>query len=490
MITLRQLHTWLVDSTLFGNPDAVITRVHTDTRSIQAGDLFVALSGEQFDGNVFVEDAIAKGAVAVIAQHGLKAKSLQGLEVADTKLALGTIAAYWRAQFDLQLIAVTGSNGKTTVTQMLASILRSHAGEQSLATIGNLNNDIGVPLTLMRLRKNHSVAVVELGMNHPGEIAYLSNIVKPTVVLVNNAQREHLEFMLSVEAVANENGSAISVLPDSGVAVYPLADEYCAVWKKISRQRRTMTFSMDSNAEEIGDENADVFNIASDWINGQWQITAGTPLGEISYSLTIAGRHNVKNSLAAVACALAAKIPLISIVNGLQAFSAVKGRSFTQTIQINGSDLLLIDDSYNSNPDSMKAAIDSLSEMAEPRLIVMGDMGEVGEQGLALHAEVGEYAQTKGIQQLFALGALSKEAVKHFKSGQHFETIDALINAVSAEVSHSKSILVKGSRFMKMERVSAHILAHAANEEQLSKNQSSNTNDTKNNKNKESSHVA
>jgi UDP-N-acetylmuramoyl-tripeptide--D-alanyl-D-alanine ligase len=479
MITLRQLHAWLEGSTLFGNPDAVITRVHTDTRSIQAGDLFVALRGEQFDGNAFVEDAIAKGAVAVIAQHGLKAKSVQGLEVVDTKLALGTIAACWRAQFDLPLIAVTGSNGKTTVTQMLASILRVHAGEQSLATVGNLNNDIGVPLTLMRLRKNHSIAVVELGMNHPGEIAYLSSIVKPTVVLVNNAQREHLEFMVSVEAVAHENGSAISALPDSGVAVYPADDDYRAVWKSIAKQRKTMTFSLDSDA--------DVRSITADWVNGQWQVAAATPMGKISYSLTIAGRHNVKNSLAAVACALAANIPINTIVDGLEAFSAVKGRSFTQTIHIQGRDVLLIDDTYNSNPDSMKVAIDSLSEMAEPRLIVMGDMGEVGEQGLAFHAEAGEYAQNKGIQQLFALGALSLEAVKHFKGAQHFETIDALLVAVSGVVGNTNSILVKGSRFMKMERISKHILALATNDKHIP-NDKININNDKNSM--EASHVA
>jgi UDP-N-acetylmuramoyl-tripeptide--D-alanyl-D-alanine ligase len=474
MITLRQLHAWLDGSIMFGNPEAVITRVHTDTRSIQAGDLFVALSGEQFDGNAFVADAIAKGAIAVIAQHGLKEKSVQGLEVVDTKLALGTIAACWRAQFDLPLIAVTGSNGKT-------SILRAHAGEQSLATVGNLNNDIGVPLTLMRLRKNHNIAVVELGMNHPGEIAYLSNIAKPTVVLVNNAQREHLEFMVSVEAVAHENGSAISALPDSGVAVYPADDDYSAVWKVLAKQRKTMTFSLDSDAD------ADVRSITADWANGQWQVTADTPMGKISYSLSIAGRHNVKNSLAAVACALSANVPLNTIVAGLQAFSAVKGRSFTQAIHINGRDVLLIDDTYNSNPDSMKVAIDSLSEMAEPRLIVMGDMGEVGEQGLAFHAEAGEYAQNKGIQQLFALGALSQAAVKHFKEAQHFETMDALLTAVSAVVGTTNSILVKGSRFMKMERVSAHILALATNDKYISNNKIDLNNDKNN---KEASHVA
>jgi UDP-N-acetylmuramoyl-tripeptide--D-alanyl-D-alanine ligase len=468
MITLRQLHAWLEGSRLFGNPDAVITRVHTDTRSIQAGDLFVALSGEQFDGNAFVVEAIAKGAVAVIAQHGLKAKSVQGLEVADTKLALGTIAACWRAQFKLPLIAVTGSNGKTTVTQMIASILRAHAGEASLATVGNLNNDIGVPMTLMRMNAAHNIAVVELGMNHPGEIAYLANMAKPTVALVNNAQREHLEFMVSVEAVAHENGSVISALPDSGVAVFPADDDYSAVWKTLAKQRKVMTFASDAAA--------DVRCKLADWVNGQWQVEAETPVGGINYSLNIAGRHNVKNSLAAVACALAAGVPSSAITAGLQAFSPVKGRSFTSSLHVNGRGLLLIDDTYNANPDSMKVAIDALAEMDGPRLIVMGDMGEVGEQGLAFHAEAGDYAQEKGIQYLYAFGALSQEAAKHFKGAQHFETLEALLTAVSRVIGSVSSVLVKGSRFMKMERVSKHIMALDIQ--------------NNNNNNKETAHVA
>lgn len=454
MITLRQLHVWLEGSTLFGNPDAVVKRVHTDTRSIQAGDLFVALSGEQFDGNAFAAEAIAKGAVAVIAQHGLGIKGLQGLQVVDTKLALGKIAANWRAQFHLPMIAVTGSNGKTTVTQMIASILRAHAADASLATLGNLNNDIGVPLTLMRLNKSHNIAVVELGMNHPGEITYLANIAKPTVVLVNNAQREHLEFMVSVEAVAHENGSAISELPESGIAVYPADDDHSVIWKKLAKQRKTFTFSMDS-----ADKNVDVRSIKADWRNGSWQIVAATPAGQITYSLKIAGRHNVKNSLAAISCALAANVPIITVVAGLEAFTPVKGRSFTQTIRCDDREILLIDDTYNSNPDSMKVAIDSLAEMAEPRLFVMGDMGEVGEQGLEFHAEAGAYAQKKGIQRLFTFGALSQEAAKHFKDALHFESIEALNDAIANQLDNVSSMLIKGSRFMKMERVSKHIMA-------------------------------
>jgi UDP-N-acetylmuramoyl-tripeptide--D-alanyl-D-alanine ligase len=476
MITLGKLQTWLGDVKLFGDPNAVISRIHTDTRSIQMGDLFVALSGDHFDGNAFLDEAIAKGAVAVIATHGLQTKGVQGLEVPDTKIALGNIAARWRAQFDIPLIAVTGSNGKTTVTQMIASILSAHVGQASLATIGNLNNDIGVPLTLLRLNEDHQFAVVELGMNHPGEIAYLANLAKPNVVLVNNAQREHLEFMVSVQAVALENGSAISSLPASGIAVYPADDSYSTVWHDLSQEYQKITFALEAGA------GADVSCSKADWVNGQWQIVANTPAGQIDYSLNIAGRHNVKNSLAAIACTLAANVPLNAVVAGLQAFSAVKGRSFTQHLHVHGREVLLIDDTYNSNPDSMKVAIDSLSEMNAPRLIVMGDMGEVGEQGLSFHAEVGEYAQQKNIQMLFAFGELSREAVKHFEGAKHFTKLENLIDAVSLELEQVNSILVKGSRFMKMERVSKHILS-------LDSKDKYNHKDNDKNK-KETSHVA
>ena len=470
MTNLGTLQTWLEGSKLFGDPETIVERINTDTRKIQPGDLFVALSGDQFDGNAFVQEAKAKGAVAVIAQHGLKEKDVQGLEVANTKIALGKIAANWRAQFVLPLIAVTGSNGKTTVTQMLASILNAHAGQASMATVGNLNNDIGVPLTLLRLNEDHKIAVVELGMNHPGEIAYLANIAKPTVALVNNAQREHLEYMVSVEAVAHENGSVISALSNEDVAVFPADDEYSDLWKKLAGNRKSLTFalSIDSNTA------ADVHCSQADWTNGQWQIIAETPAGQISYSLSIAGRHNVKNSLAAITCAIAAKISTKDIVQGLQAFRPVKGRSFTQQLNCNGRDILLIDDTYNSNPDSMKVAVDSLSEMQAPRLIVMGDMGEVGEQGLMFHAEAGQYAQAMKIERLFTFGELSAEAGKYLKGAEHFNSIDELNEAVALELKTASSILVKGSRFMKMERVSKHILAF----------------DKKDNNSKEMTHVA
>jgi UDP-N-acetylmuramoyl-tripeptide--D-alanyl-D-alanine ligase len=473
MITLGKLHTWLADSKLFGNKETIVNRIHTDTRTIQQGDLFVALSGDQFDGNAFVQEAIAKGAVAALAKYGLGAKSVQGLEVVDTKIALGKIAAHWREQYSLPLIAVTGSNGKTTVTQMIASILNAHANQASLATIGNLNNDIGVPLTLLRLQADHKIAVVELGMNHPGEISYLANMAKPTVVLVNNAQREHLEFMVSVEAVAHENGSAIAVLPNDGAAIFPADDDYSYVWRKLAGNRKMLTFALNSTEEKT----AEVYCSKADWVNSQWQVVAETPSGQISYSLNIAGRHNVKNSLAAISCAMAAQIPLEIIARGLQAFSPVKGRSFTQQVRCYERDVLMIDDTYNSNPDSMKVAIDSLAEMQASRLIVMGDMGEVGEQGLAFHAEVGAYAATKKIEKLFTFGELSAEAAKHFEGAEHFNSIDALNIAVADELRNASSILVKGSRFMKMERVTKHILGFDRQSD-------------KNKKSKENLHVA
>jgi UDP-N-acetylmuramoyl-tripeptide--D-alanyl-D-alanine ligase len=470
MIKLGKIHAWLNGSKLFGNPEAIVERIHTDTRTIQKGDLFVALSGDQYDGNSFSQEAISKGAIAVVAQNGLGENAIQGIEVQDTKLALGNIAANWRKQYALPLIAVTGSNGKTTVTQMLASILNEYAGQASLATIGNLNNDIGVPLTLLRLNEGHQLAVVELGMNHPGEIQYLADIARPTVVLVNNAQREHLEFMVSVEAVAFENGSAISALPSDGVAVFPVDDDYAHVWIKLAGHRKTVTFALDVESNIA----ADVHCSKADWSNGRWNVIAETPLGQLSYSLNIAGRHNVKNSLAAISCALAAKVPLQEIAQGLQAFRPVKGRSFTQQLRCHERDVLLIDDTYNSNPDSMRVAIDSLAEMKAPRLIVMGDMGEVGEQGVDFHAEAGEYAQYKSIENLFTFGELSEHAAQHFKGAKHFETIEALNDAVAKELQNANSILVKGSRFMKMERISKHIMAF----------------DQKDNNNKEAAHVA
>jgi UDP-N-acetylmuramoyl-tripeptide--D-alanyl-D-alanine ligase len=445
MMTLVQALNLIPGGRLIGDGSVSVARVHTDTRTLQADDLFVALKGERFDAHQFLSQAVAQGAVAAIAQHGLEAAGLAGIEVPDSKLALGALSAGWRAQFRLPVIAVAGSNGKTTVTQMIASILRAWLGDGALATQGNLNNDIGVPLTLLRLRDTHKAAVVELGMNHPGEIAHLARLTRPTVALVNNAQREHLEFMSTVEAVALENGAVLEALPASGVAVYPADDAYTSLWSRIAGARTRITFASAGVA--------DVTLISAEWVSGAWQVTAQTPSGQFGFRLHVAGRHNVRNALAAAAGALAAGAPVDAIADGLSAFEPVNGRSRALALTIGGRTVTVIDDTYNANPDSVRAAIDVLSELAGPRLLVLGDMGEVGDRGPEFHAEVGAYARACGIEQMLTLGIQSVRAADSFPGARHFTEIEGLNAAVSKALPLTCSALVKGSRFMKMERV-------------------------------------
>jgi len=458
MFTLAQALQWIPGGTLAGEGATEVLRVHSDTRTLQPGDLFVALKGERFDANDFLADAKAQGAVAAIAHRGKLPAGLPGIEVEDTKLALGSLGAGWRAQFDLPVIAVTGSNGKTTVTQMIASILRAWQPNAMLATQGNLNNDIGLPLQLLRLRAEHRVAVLELGMNHPGEIGYLAGITQPTVALVNNAQREHQEFMATVEAVARENGSVFAALGPTGVAVFPAGEEFTPLWKELAGARPCMTFGEPGGAFAPA---CDIVLAGTEWQQGLWQVSVKTPAGPVAFRLHIAGRHNVRNSLAAVACALAAGVPLAPIAQGLEAFEPVKGRSRAVALRMGARTITLVDDTYNANPDSVRAAVDVLAELPGPRLLVLGDMGEVGDQGPQFHAEVGEHARQRAIEHLFTIGDQSTAM-----RGHHFTSMDALNAAVLAELPHVASVLVKGSRFMKMERVVEAITAHSQQQEQ------------------------
>jgi UDP-N-acetylmuramoyl-tripeptide--D-alanyl-D-alanine ligase len=462
MMRLQQALDWLPGARLVGDGGVQALRVNTDTRSLQAGDLFVALKGERFDAHDFLAQAKAQGAVAAIAHHGLAQAGLPGLEVGDTRLALGRLAAGWRSQFNLPLVAVTGSNGKTTVTQMIASVLRAWKADKAFATEGNLNNDIGVPLTLLRLSAAHEVGVVELGMNHPGEIAYLAELSKPTVALVNNAQREHLEFMATVEAVARENGSVFESLDAAGTAVFPADDDYTPLWRELVGQRKVLTFALSGVADVTG---------SAQWENGCWKVAAATPAGAAEFSLHIAGRHNVKNALAAAACALAAGVPLACICAGLSTFVPVKGRSRAIAVALPGRVLTLVDDSYNANPDSMRAALEVLAELPGPRLMVMGDMGEVGDQGPQFHDEAGRHARALGIEKLFTLGEQSQNAAAAFGGAEIFSGMDELAAAVLAELPNTGSVLVKGSRFMKMERVVQAITAYAQDQTQQNQNQ-------------------
>ena len=440
MGTLAQVAQW-TGGRLVGDSAVTFDRVHSDTRTLQSGDLFVALRGERFDANDFLAEARGKGAVAALVHPGRLPGGLPGVEVDDTRLGLGLLGRSWRQQFRLPVITVTGSNGKTTVTQMVAAILRAWQPQHHLATQGNLNNDIGLPLMLLRLRAEHRVAVFELGMNHPGEIAYLADLSRPTVALVNNAQREHQEFMATVEAVARENGSVFSALEANGTAVFPAGDEYSPLWAQLAGGRACLTFG------DAG-SGADLVLAGSEWLQGQWTVRAETPVGPLHFRLHIAGRHNVRNALAAAACALAAGAPLSAIAAGLEAFEPVQGRSRALALSIGGRTVTLVDDTYNANPDSVRAAIDVLAELPGPRLLVLGDMGEVGTQGPQFHAEVGQYARERGIERLFTLGEQSRAM-----GGQHFEDVAALQAAAAALLPSVSSILVKGSRFMKMERV-------------------------------------
>jgi UDP-N-acetylmuramoyl-tripeptide--D-alanyl-D-alanine ligase len=478
MMSLLQAQAYLSAARLVGEPATRFSRVHTDTRSLQAGDLFVALRGERFDAHGFLAQARASGAVAALAEHGLAEVGLSGFEVPDTRLALGELAAGWRRSFQIPLIAVTGSNGKTTVTQMIAGILRAWKGDHAFATQGNFNNDIGVPLMLLGLRRSqalhHEVAVLELGMNHPGEIAYLARMAAPTVALVNNAQREHQEFMATVEAVARENGQVIEALPADGTAVFPADEAYTPLWQAMAGTRRTLTFAL----QEMPGSAAHV------WAQAQWQVSEGvaawrgvvhTPEGDFPLSLAVAGQHNLKNALAATACALAAGCPLSQIELGLAEFAAVKGRSQAKPIQLGGRDGTLIDDSYNANPDSVRAAIEVLASLPGPRWFLLGDMGEVGSQGPQFHAEVGAYAAERGIETLWAVGEAAAHAALAFtrqvhgaphayaqRAVHHATTEAARVALQSAQAwPDCASVLVKGSRFMKMETLVQQLQAAA-----------------------------
>jgi UDP-N-acetylmuramoyl-tripeptide--D-alanyl-D-alanine ligase len=421
--------------------DARFAGVSTDTRALKPADLFVALRGERYDGHAFLKSAAdADAAGALVDRKYAGEYPLPVAVVDDTRAALGELARHWRRRFSPALVAVTGSNGKTTVKEMLASILRAHAGEAAvLATSGNLNNDIGVPLTLLRMREAHRWCAIELGMNHKGEIAYLAAIAQPTVALVNNAQREHLEFMQSVAEVAAENASVYEALPATGVAVVNADDPYAGLFRARAGGRRVVDFGLQQPAAVSAQY--ELHALAS-------ELSLDTQLGAVRATLAIPGLHNVRNALAAAACALAAGIEARAIGSGLTAFRPYTGR--LQVKRTRGG-ATLIDDTYNANPDSVRAAIDVLASCPAPTTLVLGDMGEVGEHGSEFHREVGAYAKSRGISSLLALGEATRYAVEAFGAGaRHFDSVEALLARVAGS-----SILVKGSRFMKMERVVA-----------------------------------
>ena len=460
MMTLHQALQLLGGAaTLVGDGATPITRVHTDTRTLQPGDLFVALKGERFDAHDFLPQARAAGAAAVLAERGVADSGLPGLQVADALAALQALAAAWRRSLPARLIAVAGSNGKTTVTQMTAGILRAWLGDAAFATQGNLNNHIGVPLTLLRLRAGpaltHRVGVVELGTNHPGEIGLLAHIAAADVALVNNTQREHQEFLHGLDAVAQENGALIEALGADGVAVFPADDPGTALWRRLAGTRRVRTFALDDDHAAA----ADVRGHAQ-WQAGHWALTIAADEGRIATTVAIAGRHNAKNAIAAAAAALAAGAPPDAVARGLAAFAPVAGRSRSLAIDWQGRRVTLVDDSYNANPDSVLAAIDVLADLPGPRWLLLADMAEVGEQGPQFHAEVGRHAAARGIEAVWTFGRQAA-VTANACGGRHFDTMDELLAALRPQGPAAASLLVKGSRSMRMERVVQALTGHA-----------------------------
>jgi UDP-N-acetylmuramoyl-tripeptide--D-alanyl-D-alanine ligase len=423
--------------------DVEITSVSTDTRTLPAGCLFVALKGPRFDGHAFAAQALESGAAAVMVESDANLAASPALVVDDTRLALGRLAAWHRANLPARLVAITGSNGKTTVKEMVAAILAEAVGQDAvLATSGNLNNDIGMPLTLLRLTPAHRYAVVEMGMNHPGELAYLTELARPDVALVNNALRAHLEGLGSVEAVARAKGEIYAGLRDDGIAIVNADDPHAPLWRGMAGSHRVMAFGFAENAD---------IRIHAPAEGQTQQLALTTPLGAIETTLHVPGRHNLRNAAAAAAAALALGVSSNAVAQGLAAYVGTKGRLQVHPCILGAT---LIDDTYNANPDSMLAAIQVLAERPGKRILVLGDMGELGPDAAAMHREVGEQARAAGIDRLLCLGEMSFQTALGFGPGaMHFERIEELLAEIECALEPGVTVLVKGSRFMKMERV-------------------------------------
>lgn len=441
-MTLSQL-TGVLNARLVG-ADASFDGVSIDSRSVAAGQLFVALSGPRFDGHDYLADVQAKGAVAALVEREVAGVDLPQLLVADCRLALGQLGALNRAAFDKPVIAITGSSGKTTVKEMLASILRTRGLVH--ATRGNLNNDLGAPLSLLEIGPQHSAAVIELGASRIGEIRYTVGLTRPQVVIINNAGTAHVGEFGGPEKIVEAKGEILEGLGEGGIAILNLADKAFATWQARAGDHRVLSFALsdaraDFHASAIGRD-----------ARGCPSFTLHGPEGSVPVQLNLLGTHNVSNALAAAAAAHAVGLSLSGIAAGLNAVQPVKGRSVAQ-IAANG--VRVIDDSYNANPTSMCAAIDILAGFSGRTVLVLGDIGELGAWAEEGHRQVGEYARGK-VDAVYATGNNMIHAVTAFGAGgRHFATQAELIEAVQAETASDTTILIKGSRSAAMENVVA-----------------------------------
>jgi UDP-N-acetylmuramoyl-tripeptide--D-alanyl-D-alanine ligase len=439
----------------FSGEDAVFTGVNTDTRSLRAGEIYLALRGPRFDGNEFLDQAAAAGAVAAVVDRAVTAPPLPVIEVTDGQAALTRAAAGWREGFSAPVVGVAGSNGKTTVKEMTSSILAQRG--PCLATRGNLNNHIGVPLTLLRLEDQHRSAVIEIGANNPGEVAELVAFTKPNVGLITNAGAEHLEGFGDLDGVARAEGEMVAGLTAVDVAVINADDDYARLWRDMT-PAKVVTFGVDNPADfrAVG--------VSESLTDAGFRVTftLQSPLGERAVQLNVGGRHNVLNATAAAAAAVQAGATLDNVVQGLATMHPVAGRLQPARTPHGAR---LIDDSYNANPSSMRAGIDVLTGLPGKAWLVMGDMGELGEHAQASHVEVGAYARERGVQHLFATGPLSQLAVEAFGEGASwYADTESLARAVDARLAADVTLLVKGSRSNRLERVVAHLTGIAAKE--------------------------
>lgn len=423
--------------------------VEIDSRRIKNGQLFVALRGERVDGHDFLAQAHAQGAVVALVEREDPAVPLPQWVVRDTRRALGDLARTWRLRFELPVIGVTGSNGKTTVKQMLASICAQQGAV--LATQGNLNNDIGVPLTLFNLAPEHRAAVIEMGANHAGEIAYLASLAHPQVGMVNNAAAAHLEGFGSLDGVAKAKGELYQGLPAQGVAIINQDDDYAEFWKTLAGDRSILSFGFDARADFRAD--ADELHIREQQDHLETEFSMYTPSGEMKVRIPLLGRHNVANAMAAAAGAYAAGVQLELIRQGLSQMQPPPGRL---QLRAGLAGVRLIDDTYNANPGSLAAAMSVLTALPGPHWLVLADMGELGPQSQDMHRWAGVLARQVGIHRLYSLGALAQEAAQAYGAdAQAYMQPQQLAQALLVDIKTADRpvILFKGSRRMQLEQV-------------------------------------
>jgi UDP-N-acetylmuramoyl-tripeptide--D-alanyl-D-alanine ligase len=417
--------------------DVELHGVSTDSRATRAGEMFVTLHGPSFDGHDFLPAAASAGAVAALAER--RGGPLPVVVVDDARAALGRLAANWRRRFTVRSVGITGSNGKTTVKEMTAAILAQDA--PVLATRGNLNNDIGVPLTLLRLDREHERLVVEMGANHPGEIAALAGLARPDVAVITVVAPAHLEGFGSIDAVAQAKGEIIGALPGDGIVIVRDEEAYLGLWRELAAGRELLRFGFTDQAE--------VRASFSPQREGA-EVTLDTPQGQVRARMRLVGRHNALNAAAATAAALAVGVPVQSVGHALAGVRPVSGRLVLHA----AGDCLVLDDSYNANPDSLRAALQVLRGYPGPRYLVLGDMAELGPRSEALHRDAGRMARDMEVDALLGLGALSRHAVEAFGTGgRHFPDREALLCELRERVQGEGTVLVKGSRSMAMEQV-------------------------------------